>query len=111
MIMMLQGSVEVEGDHWNLLWMRSHVTQEILKHMKFNQKVNHFPRSSEITRKDRLAKNVKRMQHIFGREHFDFLPETFVLPEEKMQLKVFMEREAQENGSNSITPFIVKVHY
>lgn len=46
------------------------------------QKINHFYNSSELTRKDKLSSNVKRMSQIFSKSQFDFLPETYNLPEE-----------------------------
>ena len=48
--------------------------------MQPNQKINHFPRSCEITRKDRLYKNVQRMGKEKGKLAFNFLPQTFVMP-------------------------------
>ena len=50
--------------------------------MKRFQKINHFPRTSEITRKDQLCRNVQRMQEMHGARNFDFIPESFVLPQE-----------------------------
>jgi tubulin polyglutamylase TTLL5 len=38
--------------------------------------------SYEITRKDRLCFNFVKMQEKFGKTHFDFTPETFILPNE-----------------------------
>ena len=42
--------------------------------------VNHFPRSTEITRKDRLYHNVHRMQRLKGFKNFNFVPRTYILP-------------------------------
>ncbi|KAJ9590317.1 hypothetical protein L9F63_027843, partial [Diploptera punctata] len=36
--------------------------------------------SYELTRKDRLYKNIEKMQHAKGAKHFDFIPQTFVMP-------------------------------
>lgn len=36
----------------------------------------------QITRKDKLSENIFRMKQLFGARHFDFIPETFVLPQE-----------------------------
>ena len=36
-----------------------------------HQRVNHFPRSYELTRKDRLYQNIERLQHAKGKI-FDF---------------------------------------
>lgn len=37
-------------------------------------------RSYELTRKDRLYKNIERMQHSRGYKHFDIVPQSFLLP-------------------------------
>ena len=39
-------------------------------------------RSYELTRKDRLYKNIIRMQHTHGFKAFHILPQTFLLPAE-----------------------------
>ena len=41
----------------------SALSQSMLPH----QRVNHFPRSYELTRKDRLYQNIERLQHAKGR--------------------------------------------
>lgn len=47
-----------------------------------HQRCNHFPRSYELTRKDRLYYNIQRMQQTHGRRRFAFLPESYSLPSE-----------------------------
>jgi len=47
-----------------------------------NQKINHFLSSYELTRKDRLCFNVVKMQERFGKEAFDIIPDTYILPDE-----------------------------
>jgi tubulin polyglutamylase TTLL5 len=46
------------------------------------QKINHFPCSTEITKKDRLAYSLLKMAQRYGEDLFNFSPETFVLPTE-----------------------------
>jgi len=46
------------------------------------QKVNHFPRTYEITRKDKLHVNITKMREKHGGRAFDFVPRTYTLPEE-----------------------------
>ena len=48
----------------------------------YHQRVNHFPRSYELTRKDRLYQNIERLQHSKGSKHFNFVPKTFMIPSE-----------------------------
>ncbi|CAE8635222.1 unnamed protein product [Polarella glacialis] len=66
------------------------------------QHVNHFPGSTELTRKDRLWMNFHDMAQTFGSEAFDFVPQTFVLPQ---QVKEFLECYNREGGL-----WIVKPH-
>ncbi|XP_044265765.1 tubulin polyglutamylase TTLL5 isoform X1 [Tribolium madens] len=78
------GIVEVppNSSDFNLLWTGSHPKPGALRSLAPHQRVNHFPRSYELTRKDRLYKNIERMQHCKGYKHFDFIPQTFVMPTE-----------------------------
>ncbi|KAK7864100.1 hypothetical protein R5R35_002743 [Gryllus longicercus] len=62
------------------MWTGVHPKPHTLKNMTSYQRVNHFPRSYELTRKDRLFKNIEKMQHAKGAKHFDFIPQTFVMP-------------------------------
>ena len=39
-------------------------------------------RSYELTRKDRMYKNIERLQHAKGPKHFNFIPKTFLIPNE-----------------------------
>lgn len=69
-------------ENWLLMWttqtLKASFYQSLLKH----QKVNHFPRSIELTRKDFLANRIHRMQDLHGQHHFNFWPRTFILPKE-----------------------------
>ena len=47
-----------------------------------SQKINHFPNSFELTRKDRLCSNIVKMQDKFTKEEFDIIPDTYNLPDE-----------------------------
>jgi len=47
---------------------------------------NLFLRSYEITRKDRLYKNIEAMQRSKGLRNLDFIPQTFLLPTETREL-------------------------
>eukprot|EP00903_Cladosiphon_okamuranus_P009476 g9030.t1 len=68
---------------WNLLWTWSkpHIQYSSLLTW---QKVNHFPNSRELTRKDLLNKHISRFMAPGGRlaKEFHIMPQTFVLPHE-----------------------------
>ena len=49
--------------------------------------LNHFPGSFQIGRKDRLWRNLSRLQLQFGKAEFNFFPQTYVLPCDLKQLK------------------------
>jgi hypothetical protein len=51
------------------------------------QKINHFPNSYELTRKDCMYRNISRMQALYGKRHFSFVPTTYILPQDIPQLK------------------------
>ncbi|KAF7991613.1 hypothetical protein HCN44_008984 [Aphidius gifuensis] len=78
--------VSVNDTDFNLLWMGSHPKPDVLRNLAPFQKVNHFPRSYEITRKDRLYKNIEAMQRSKGLRNLDFIPQTFLLPSESREL-------------------------
>ncbi|KAM5273587.1 tubulin polyglutamylase TTLL5 [Ctenodactylus gundi] len=92
--------VHPSSTDYNLLWTGSHLKPFILRSLSEAQKVNHFPRSYELTRKDRLYKNIIRMQHTHGFKAFHILPQTFLLPTEYPE---FCNSYAKDRG-----PWIVK---
>ncbi|KAL7301419.1 hypothetical protein TKK_0005861 [Trichogramma kaykai] len=79
--------VATHEPHFNLLWMGNHPKPDVLRSLLPHQKVNHFPRSYEITRKDRLYKNIEGMQRSRGTRNHDFIPQTFLLPNESRELQ------------------------
>ena len=67
---------------FNIMWTSSNPNPNIFKSLLPHQRINHFPRSYELTRKDRMYKNIERLQQTKGIKHFNFLPKTFILPAE-----------------------------
>ncbi|XP_050404221.1 tubulin polyglutamylase TTLL5 [Patella vulgata] len=74
--------IHPNSSDYNIVWSNGHLKPFTLRSMTEYQKINHFPRSYELTRKDRLFKNIQRMQQVKGLRHFDFIPSSFVLPGE-----------------------------
>ncbi|KAI1899107.1 hypothetical protein AGOR_G00058080 [Albula goreensis] len=62
-----------------------------------HQKLNHFPGSFQIGRKDRLWRNLSKMQALYGKREFSFFPQSFVLPQDMKLL-----RRAWEEGGSRI---------
>ncbi|KAM4723593.1 tubulin polyglutamylase TTLL5 isoform 2-T2 [Anableps anableps] len=92
--------VHPNSNNFNLMWTGSHLKPYILRSLQDFQKVNHFPRSYELTRKDRLYKNIQRMQQTHGFKNFHIIPQTFVLPSENEE---FRNCFAKDKG-----PWIIK---
>ncbi|KAK4473397.1 hypothetical protein MN116_002771 [Schistosoma mekongi] len=51
------------------------------------QKVNHFPGSFQLGRKDKLWININQLRSHFGKKSIDFVPRTFCLPADLKSLK------------------------
>jgi len=62
------------------------------------QRINHYPKSSEITKKDHLFRHLRRMRVVHG-SCYDFSPVTFGLPNDYVKFCQFFaaEREKHEN--------------
>ncbi|XP_047034170.1 tubulin polyglutamylase TTLL5 [Helicoverpa zea] len=75
-----------ESKDCNLLWSGLHPKPDVLRSLSPYQRVNHFPRSYELTRKDKLFKNIEKMQYFRGLKQFDFIPTTFLMPAEYKEL-------------------------
>lgn len=76
---------------WDIIWADREWMREVFDtiHLEPHQKVNHFRNHYELTRKDTMAKNIKRHKrglHRSGKitesEKYDFIPSTFTLPHE-----------------------------
>uniref|UniRef100_A0A8C9CVP8 Tubulin tyrosine ligase like 6 n=1 Tax=Phocoena sinus TaxID=42100 RepID=A0A8C9CVP8_PHOSS len=68
-----------ENDDWTLYWTDYSVSLGRVMEIKSYQKINHFPGTTEICRKDLLARNMSRMLKIFPKD-FHFFPRTWCLP-------------------------------
>jgi tubulin polyglutamylase TTLL5 len=65
-----------------VLWTHTTGKSYFYERLSKDQKVNHFPISIELTRKDLMAINIKRMQDKYSKQYFNFVPDTFVMPED-----------------------------
>uniref|UniRef100_A0A8C5E3R1 Tubulin--tyrosine ligase-like protein 5 n=1 Tax=Gouania willdenowi TaxID=441366 RepID=A0A8C5E3R1_GOUWI len=94
-ILMNHGFHEVHpnSNDFNLMWTGSHLKPYLLRSLLDFQKVNHFPRSYELTRKDRLYKNIQRMQQTHGFKNFHIVPQTFVLPTEYQEFCNYFSKD------------------
>jgi len=77
------GLAKTESNHKaSLIWNPKMNSLEHFSRLQSHQKVNHFPNSVQLGRKDCLNKNVFHMQIRF-RKDFSFLPRTYILPQEE----------------------------
>jgi tubulin polyglutamylase TTLL1 len=77
-----------DWDGWHIYWASVQTVYRIFQpdngiRLEPHQLINHFPNHNELTRKDLMVKNMKRYQKNVrkdGEEVFDFLPATYILP-------------------------------
>ncbi|XP_049950814.1 tubulin monoglutamylase TTLL4-like isoform X1 [Schistocerca serialis cubense] len=80
-----------ESNDWCGTWGK-HMKSFCFKTLKDFQKVNHFPGTFQIGRKDRLWKNLYRLMTKFGKKEFGFIPRTYVLPQDSKMLRQAWEK-------------------
>ena len=109
-VLCARGWREVDDDSWDFFyadvgWIHENVPYASSRkeqggpRLGEHQKVKHFPNHVELTRKDLMAKNVKRaMKNEKAKDAktgaYDFIPVTFILPNEG----AMMLRHFRENG-------------
>ncbi|KAG8345343.1 putative Tubulin tyrosine ligase family [Trypanosoma vivax] len=91
-VMRSRGWLETDSDHsWDLFWADVCWIRDVYDHVRLDdtQRINHFRNHFELTRKDLMVKNLKRMRKTLEREgradeasEFDFFPATFSLPQD-----------------------------
>ena len=89
---------------WNVTWTTQQLRSYDYQGMSRYQRINQYPRTHEITRKDTLCRNIARMKEVHGERWFRFVPEGFVLPAEAdMFMKAF-----ERSRHNAADAWIVK---
>ncbi|XP_037768292.1 tubulin polyglutamylase TTLL4 isoform X3 [Chelonia mydas] len=86
--------VSKKSSDWLGCW-GHHMKSPGFRAIKEHQKLNHFPGSFQIGRKDRLWRNLSKMQARFGKKEFNFFPQSFILPQDIKLLRKAWE----ESGS------------
>ena len=76
------GTSKRDSAQWNVRWGK-HMIPDEFKELKHHQRVNHFPGTGGIGRKDRLARNIAKSRRKFGASEYNFLPETYLLPADR----------------------------
>jgi len=106
---MRPGWEETDSDtDWDFNWADIGWIRDFYDHIHFDerQRVNHFRNHYELTRKDLLIKNLKRMKRQLERsdmydeaEKYAFFPSTYVLPQE---YSLFLEEFKRSSGATWI---------
>lgn len=102
-----------EQPAYNLFWKTNRFYPTQINSCVYpHQRCNHYPKSSEITKKDGLYRHMKRMKVVHGAALFNFVPETFNLPNEYVKFcqyfaderdKVHTQRQQQQVVGSSAT--------
>lgn len=96
-------ATESETD-WDVHWADTHWVADVFPGLQLaeSQRVNHFVKHQELTRKDLLVKNLKRTRKALEREQrwdeaagYDFFPTTFSLPAD---YSLFVEEFKAQGG-------------
>ena len=74
-----------DSDGWHLHWKAGRFKPSEYAAASRMQRVNHFPKTTGITKKDCLLRNLRRMRGIHG-AICNFFPESYILPTEYMTL-------------------------
>ncbi|NXF11800.1 TTLL4 polyglutamylase, partial [Smithornis capensis] len=86
-------TVSEKSNDWLGCW-GHHMKSPSFRAIKEHQKLNHFPGSFQIGRKDRLWRNLLKMQARCGKKEFNFFPQSFILPQDFKLLKKAWEEGA-----------------
>ncbi|KAE9556711.1 hypothetical protein FO519_000117 [Halicephalobus sp. NKZ332] len=85
----------------NVIWSNTHMPGHVLRSLLPWQRLNHFPRSVSITKKDLLHQNLCLLQKYFP-DYYDFFPESYILPDDNAII------EKKLLHKNSFPPMISK---
>ncbi|XP_009867327.1 PREDICTED: probable tubulin polyglutamylase TTLL2 [Apaloderma vittatum] len=92
---------EQDDADWNLYWRNSPFRMTDHHSIKPWQRLNHYPEAVRITRKDYLARHLKRMKGAYGSALYEFSPVTFIMPNDYVK---FTEEYIKERQSAGIRP-------
>ncbi|EKX49301.1 hypothetical protein GUITHDRAFT_135992 [Guillardia theta CCMP2712] len=83
-----QNPTAARTSHFNCWWAHALSPHDSRwKKLQAHQKVNHFPGTFCIGRKDRLTRNLMRFKRRVGKDKCDFYPSTYILPASYTEFK------------------------
>jgi tubulin polyglutamylase TTLL6/13 len=77
-------------DDWNIQWYDTYISTDTLRAMCPYQKINHFPGSYNLGRKNLLARNLAKMRKFLPNE-YNFYPKTWLLPYQYEEMKSYVD--------------------
>ena len=120
-VMLARGWVETDGDDWDVFyadvgWIHENMPYAgaVSGGLRLNdrQRVNHFPNHIELTRKDLMAKNMKRMKRALEKEgrakeaqELDFFMTTYHMPSE---CSLFVRNWKESRAQGEMQVWIMK---
>ncbi|CAH1733347.1 unnamed protein product [Aphis gossypii] len=84
-----------QSNDWVGTWGK-HMKSVSFKTLWQQQKINHFPGTFQIGRKDRLWKNLNELMLKYGKEQFGFIPTSYILPQEAEMLRQIWEKNDED---------------
>ncbi|OPJ72813.1 probable tubulin polyglutamylase TTLL2 [Patagioenas fasciata] len=92
---------EQDDADWNLYWRNSPFRMTDHHSIKPWQRLNHYPEAVRITRKDYLARHLKRMRGSYGSALYEFSPVAFIMPNDYIKFLSEYSKEGQSVGRRS----------
>ncbi|PKU41536.1 hypothetical protein llap_8160 [Limosa lapponica baueri] len=89
---------EQDDADWNLYWRNSPFRMTDHHSIKPWQRLNHYPEAVRITRKDFLARHLKRMKGAYGSALYEFSPMAFIMPNDYVKFIAEYSKERQSVG-------------
>ncbi|XP_050532720.1 tubulin monoglutamylase TTLL4-like isoform X2 [Daktulosphaira vitifoliae] len=84
-----------KSNDWVGTWGK-HMKSLCFKTLRDQQKLNHFPGTFQIGRKDKLWKNLQRLMLQFSKDEFNFIPTSYILPQETKLLRQVWEKNDED---------------
>ena len=81
---------------WHVMWKGGRFTPSQYEAANCMQRLNHYPKTMGITKKDCLLRNLRRMKATHG-SIYAFFPESYILPTEYLTLVRVCEERRTEN--------------
>ncbi|CAH2292857.1 tubulin polyglutamylase TTLL5 [Pelobates cultripes] len=85
--------VEDSSSNFNLMWTGPYINASVLANLSKYQKINHFPNSMELGRKDLLCKNIQTLQKKHGAQTYNFLPQSYALPNDNQEFRKVISKD------------------